>query len=99
MTDDKLKEVLRFIRDSAEGILQVMLKRDEAENKPTPIEKLDVSSATLNRLKGDGIKTIARLCEYSERDLLKIPQLGQKALKDVKKALKKRKLSPKGEQK
>ena len=48
-----------------------------------PIEQLNLSSRTFNCLKRAGIAKVGELLEYSDEELLKIKNLGQKALEEL----------------
>ena len=52
-----------------------------------PITNLPLSIRAYNCLKGEGIKTIGQLLEYSLRDLLRIKRLGPKTLWDIRDTL------------
>jgi len=51
------------------------------------IEALDLTVRAENCLKSENIYTVDQLCQYSERNLLKINGMGRKALNEVKEAL------------
>lgn len=55
----------------------------------TKIGDVKLSARTINALIGGGVKTIAGLVRKSEKDLLGLEGLGEKGLKEIKKALKK----------
>lgn len=53
----------------------------------TPIARLDLNIRASNCLRAENIHTIGALLLLSEYDLLKIPNLGRKSLKEIKAAL------------
>ncbi|MBD2281400.1 DNA-directed RNA polymerase subunit alpha C-terminal domain-containing protein [Aphanizomenon flos-aquae] len=62
----------------------------EDENKDYQIEELQLSTNTYNLIKGQQINTVGELIAISENELLKIRGFGQKALTEIKDALKRR---------
>ena len=58
------------------------------EQYNTPIEKLDLSSRTLNCLKRSSINKVGQVLEYEDSDLLKIRNFGTKSLDELKEKLK-----------
>ncbi|MBI2463145.1 MAG: DNA-directed RNA polymerase subunit alpha [Candidatus Spechtbacteria bacterium] len=58
-----------------------------------PASELKISTRTSNVLEGGGIKTVAGLVKKTEDDLLEVEGMGQKGVDEIKKALKKVKLS------
>ncbi|MDD5606347.1 MAG: DNA-directed RNA polymerase subunit alpha [Candidatus Pacebacteria bacterium] len=56
------------------------------------LQELKLSDKLSKALEQNNIKTINDLMGITEQDVLKIPGLGEKAVKDIKKALKKKKL-------
>ncbi|MGE0492666.1 MAG: DNA-directed RNA polymerase subunit alpha [Vulcanimicrobiota bacterium] len=65
----------------------------EAELLETPIEDLQLSVRSLNCLKRAGIRTIGELLTYSEEDVMKLKNFGQKSLDEIKDKLVERNLS------
>jgi len=66
---------------------------------PSPdltIEDLGLSTRVLNSLHGANIDTVADLVEYSEDDLLKLKNFGQKSMTEIREQLAERQLSLKG---
>ena len=53
----------------------------------TPIARLELNPRADNCLKSENVRTIGALLLLSECDLLKIPNLGRKSLKEIKAAL------------
>ena len=53
------------------------------EQYNTPIEKLDLSSRTLNCLKRSNINKVGQVLEIEESDLLKIRNFGTKSLDEL----------------
>ncbi len=60
----------------------------QSEKYNTPIEQLSLSVRTFNCLKRAGITKVGELLEYSDEELLKIKNLGEKALEEVRSQLK-----------
>ncbi len=60
----------------------------QSEEYNTPIEQLSLSVRTFNCLKRAGITKVGELLEYSDEELLKIKNLGQKALEELRRQLK-----------
>jgi len=60
-----------------------------------PVEELDLNypARAVNCLRAESIETVGQLITHSERDLLKIPNLGRKSIEDIKQALSKINLS------
>ncbi len=58
-----------------------------------PLEELDLSTRTVNVLQEGGVKTLAGLLRKKEEDLLNFEGMGEKGIDEIKKALKKMKLS------
>ncbi len=54
-----------------------------------PVADLKISKRTINSLEGAGVKTVGGLIKKKEKDLLEMEGLGEKGLKEIKKALKK----------
>ena len=52
-----------------------------------PVYKLELSLRTSNCLKALGIKSIAELVQYSEQELLRMPNFGRKSLNEIKEEL------------
>ncbi|MBI3925454.1 MAG: DNA-directed RNA polymerase subunit alpha [Armatimonadetes bacterium] len=65
----------------------------ESELLETPIEELQLSVRSLNCLKRAGIRTIGELLSYSEEDVMKLKNFGQKSLDEIKDKLMERNLS------
>lgn len=72
---------------------EVILGGPEAELLETPIEELQLSVRSLNCLKRAGIRTIGELLTYSEEDVMKLKNFGQKSLDEIKDKLVERNLS------
>lgn len=57
------------------------------ENVPseggTPLENLDLCVRTANCLKAEGVNTIEQLACWTETELLRTPNLGQKSLREI----------------
>ena len=81
-----LVEKLHLFRDLAypQGIAPDKVSLPiETERYNTPIERLNLSVRTFNCLKRAGITKVGELLERTDDDLLKIKNLGQKALEEV----------------
>ncbi len=59
------------------------------EIKKIKVEDLKISERTKNALLNNGLKTIGGMARRSEKDLLELEGMGEKAIKEIKKALKK----------
>jgi DNA-directed RNA polymerase subunit alpha len=57
--------------------------KQEKEIEPEDIWTLEVSVRTQNCLKAEGIRTIKQLQNYTERRLMKIPNLGRKSVSEL----------------
>lgn len=70
-------------------IIEFMEKEPEklALLSSSPIERLELNSRPENCLRAENVRTIGALLLLSECDLLKIPNLGRKSLKEIKAAL------------
>ena len=65
----------------------------ESELLDTPIEDLQLSVRSLNCLKRAGIRTVGELLTYSEEDVMKLKNFGQKSLDEIAEKLAERNLS------
>ncbi len=72
-------------------------KKDEDAGKTTKIEDMKLSSRTMNALLDNGIKTAGGIAKKSEKSLLELEGMGDVAIKEIKKALKKLGLELKAE--
>ena len=75
---------------------KVMVERKETHQEKVlskPIEELDLSVRSYNCLKRAGINTVQELAGKSESEMMKVRNLGQKSLQEVKDRLKKLGLS------
>jgi DNA-directed RNA polymerase subunit alpha len=72
---------------------EIMAKKEEKEEAEetaaakTRVEDLKLSSRTQKVLTGGHIKTVAGILQMSENELLELGGLGEKAIKEIKKAL------------
>lgn len=66
---------------------------DQEELLKLPLEELDLSTRTINVLQEGGIKSLAGLVRKKEDDLMNLEGMGDKGIEEIKKALKKKKLS------
>ena len=57
-----------------------------------PVGQLDLTNRTLNCLIAEDIVSVAQLCNHTSEDLLKIPNLGRRSLRDIVDCLAVRKL-------
>ncbi len=62
-------------------------KKEQSEILKTRIEDLDLSTRVLKALADEGIRTIGGLVRKKEEDLLGISGMGEKGLREIKKAL------------
>lgn len=79
-----------LIRSQIETFLPV---RDTDPILDQRIEYLDLTVRAVNCLKAENIEYIGQLAQYSEMDLLKIPNLGRKSWSEIKEELYKNRLS------
>ncbi|MDO8743349.1 MAG: DNA-directed RNA polymerase subunit alpha, partial [Candidatus Azambacteria bacterium] len=70
-----------------EKIVKEIGLKEESDTAKTKIENLKLSNRTQNILLVNHIKTIAGLLRLGKKDLLNMEELGEKALKEIKKAL------------
>ena len=61
--------------------------KEEFDVTKTKIEDLKLSNRTQNILLNNHIKTVAGLLRLNERELLDLEEIGEKALKEIRKAL------------
>ena len=57
--------------------------KQEKEIEPEDIWTLEITVRTQNCLKAEGIRTIKQLQNYTERRLMKIPNLGRKSVTEL----------------
>ena len=57
--------------------------KQEKEIEPDDIWTLEITVRTQNCLKAEGIRTIKQLQNYTERRLMKIPNLGRKSVSEL----------------
>lgn len=97
--------VARAFEEPSSEELSLKSKKDKqekavdsfAEEKKIKIQDLDIPERAKNGLLASGVKTVGGLLKKTERDLLELEGMGEKALTDVKKVLKKMKLELKHE--
>lgn len=89
-----LNAIRGFQRDEAEEILEerkkektIKDKKEETEILKTRIEDLPFSSRTIHVLSEAGIRTLGGLARKKEEDLLKIEDVGKKAVEEIRGAL------------
>ena len=87
-----LDEHAKLFRDLCDEVPKMdIMQNDEpdptATHLETPIEQLDLSVRSYNCLKRAGIHVVRELIEKSEAEMLKVRNLGQKSLDEVKKKL------------
>ena len=74
--------VTEGVQATPEGVTLVANKL-QAEQYNIPIEKLDLSSRTLNCLKRDGINKVGEVLEKSKADLMNIRNFGEKSYNEL----------------
>ncbi len=74
-------------------------KEKEVSEEDLSIEELGLSSRIVNILKENKIKKIKNLLKKTEEDVLSLEGMGEKGVKEIKKALKKKKFALKEEKK
>ena len=57
--------------------------RGEGDDTLMFIDELEFSARTSNCLKGAGIQTVGQLKQWTRNDLLKLPNLGKKSIKEI----------------
>jgi DNA-directed RNA polymerase alpha subunit len=57
--------------------------RGEGDETLMFIDELEFTVRTSNCLKGAGIKTVGQLKQWTRNDLLKLPNLGSKSIKEI----------------
>ena len=98
MTNDELKNALKFVRDAAEGLLALMAKSDtKTKDDSISILSTGLTIRTRNILARNGISTLDDLCDVSAEELVRFELFGVKCLKEVRENLKSHKLSLRGE--
>lgn len=75
--------------EEKEELEKQQAKEEETGETGTPIQELNFSTRTFNALSKAKIRTIDDLAEKKEKDLLALEGLGQTALDEIKRALKK----------
>lgn len=78
-------EIMDFEEEKTE--IPAHKKKDDVEILKTRIEDLPISSRTANALTVAGIRTLGGLTKKKEPDLLDLPDVGKKAVEEIKKAL------------
>lgn len=78
---DLLEEILSLLRERAFSVGRTQSREG------TSIELLDLTVRVVNCLKADGIETIEQLVKLSENDLLRVQNLGRRAISEIKAAL------------
>ena len=87
------EKIFQGRRASRNGDLEPETKRAESRNIPEgntlemPIQKLKIPSRTMNLLVEQNFKKIGDLAVLSEEEILQIEGMGDKGLRDIKKAL------------
>ncbi len=66
---------------------ETIKEKEEDDNSKIKIEDLKLSNRTQNILLNNHIKTIAGLLRLNKKELLNLEELGEKALKEIKKSL------------
>ncbi len=74
--------VTESVQESPEGITLVANKL-QAEQYNIPIERLDLSSRTLNCLKRDGINKVGEVLDRSKAELMNIRNFGEKSYNEL----------------
>ena len=74
--------VTEGVQDSPEGVPLVANKL-QAEQYNIPIERLDLSSRTLNCLKRDGINKVGEVLDRSKDELMNIRNFGEKSYNEL----------------
>ncbi|MBU1177740.1 DNA-directed RNA polymerase subunit alpha [Patescibacteria group bacterium] len=75
--------------EEEQALVEQQAKEEQTEGAGTPIQELNFSTRTFNALSKAKIRTIDDLAKRAEKDLLALEGLGQTALDEIKRALKK----------
>ncbi len=86
---DILLKHFSVVAQAFSGDIKEVEKTPGVAIKKTKIEDLEISERTKSILKDNKIKTVASITKKTEKELLSLEGMGQKAVDDVKKALKK----------
>lgn len=84
---DKKEEEKEENPQKKETIKEKGKEKEDSDNSKTKIEDLKLSNRTQNILLNNHIKTIAGLLRLNKKELLDLEELGEKALKEIKKSL------------
>jgi DNA-directed RNA polymerase alpha subunit len=57
--------------------------RNSSEEQPSSFDDWELTVRVENCLRADGINTVAKLLTYTQSDLLRIPNMGRKSVKEV----------------
>lgn len=91
---DKIVDRHGFIKLASKVIgTNKSVKNKEDESSLTPIHELEFSVRTENCLKAERIYYLEQLIRWGESSLIKIPNLGQRSLKEIKDKIKSMNLS------
>ena len=74
--------VTEGVQDMPEGVT-VVTNKLQAEQYNVPIERLDLSSRTLNCLKRDGINKVGEVLDRSKAELMSIRNFGEKSYNEL----------------
>ena len=74
-------------KEKEEKLIKKEVLKEEFDITKTKIEDLKLSNRTQNILLNNHIKTVAGLLRLNEQELLNLEEIGEKALKEIRKAL------------
>ncbi len=86
MAKPNRKRIMELGKEKADEIAYKLITNDttNSQTNNTPIEELNLSTRTYNALIRKGIKFISELTDNTETDLLKIRNLGEKGVTEIK---------------
>lgn len=81
--------LLTAITEEATPVKTEEKEKNEEEKKASKVSDLDISSRTLRALEDNKIKSVSNLVKKTESDLMDLEGMGEKGVKEIKKALSK----------
>jgi len=90
LTPDQIREIDKLYQEKCEELVAERKKNEHLTLLTTGTDELELSIRTYNCLKREGINNLAELCRKTEKDLMKIRNMGRKSLEEILEALKER---------